>query len=358
MTAQTNKIIKVLGQEPQSEQEFVNYLQSGLEKKLGANRVIYEGFNERMYNYIFTFNHKTNEKTEKQILVKIAKLSKSNPDIYLPGHWQMSGNSYDSLVYLDKAVPKNSKITIPSPILEFPEVGGFAREWIAGDCLLDFMPMGKRSASEQDHSRLKKQFREVGEAIGILHAKTFDPKRNVAQKPIKKYTENLSNWFSKFKINPYLISTRRALNFVKKQNSNIEWNSVGTSWVHGDLIPANIILTGNGETSIIDMEHSKFDSPMFDISWFMVRTSIDYGWRAHLYSIKFMNELNTQFLQGYISEFREGFNEQLYMLYAVLNILQCIYLEYTTSLVVFMRNTYASLVLNNYLNYCKSKGFL
>lgn len=354
--ANKNRIIKVIGQEPQSEQEFVDYIEKRLKAQLGSNKITYTGFKEKTLNYLFTFNQKT-EKEEKQILVKIAKLSKSNPDIYLPGHWQKSGNSYDSIVYLDKIIPENSKIAVPAPILNFPELKGFAREWIAGDCLLDFMHLAERSASDEDHSKLKEQFRNIGEAIGILHTKTYDARGNISQKPTNQYITNLSNWFSRFKINPYTRSIRAALNFAKIQSATIDWDNVSTSWVHGDLIPANIILTKNNKISIIDMEHSKFDSPMYDVSWFMVRTLIDNGYRTHKYSTKYLNELNSQFLQGYLTEFKEDFNQQIFMLYSVLNILQCIYLEYTTSLAVFMRNTYSWILLKNYLNSNKTKAY-
>jgi hypothetical protein len=88
-------------------------------------------------------------------------------------------------------VPENSKLVIPTPYMEFTEYSGFAREWAEGDCLVNSMPLGRWSAPEENHLKLKKYFKDVGEAIGVLHFETYQPNRNDAWEPAKRYISNL-----------------------------------------------------------------------------------------------------------------------------------------------------------------------
>jgi thiamine kinase-like enzyme len=147
------------------------------------------------------------------------------------------------------------------------------------------------------------------------------------------------------------------MSFIKRAESEINWGLVGTSWIHGDLIPANIIITKNGKISLIDYEHARVDSPLFDASWFYVRTMIDSGWMPHKYSNKYLYELNLAFLEGYLTTFKAEFDEKLFSIYCILNALQCVYVEYNTSIAVFFRNSYAALFIRNYLSWLQKSGY-
>jgi tRNA A-37 threonylcarbamoyl transferase component Bud32 len=349
------KLIQALNSKPESEQKIVNYLSERLKISLGISELCYLGFEERSFNYLFRFTETGPQ--NRKIFVKLSRLAKSDQSVYLPGHWHLSKESFSTLSYLRSAFPQNSKLAVPTPYVEFCKYSGFAREWVEGDCLVNFMPLGRWYASKDSHQKLKSHFRDVGEAIGTLHFKTYDPTRCVAEESVKQYIENLSGWFKKFRFNIYSRAISSAMKFLKQAESEIRWDQVGTSWVHGDLIPANIIITKNGKASLIDYEHSHFDSPLFDTSWFVVRTMIDSGWMPHKYSNRFLNELNLAFISGYKQTFKVNFDEKLFRLYCILNTLQCLYVEYNTSVAVFFRNNYAALFLKNYLDTYKATDY-
>lgn len=337
--------------------EDENMIIQCLKNKLGGNMdargLTYEGFAETASSYLFRFMQKTNSfpKT-KQVLVK---LFKSNHCVDLATN--PTENSYNFLVYLNRIVSDNPHIAIPKQIAILPELNGIVKEWVDGDSLQELMRRGGRFAPKEKRRILEAHFRNIGEAIGFLHLKTYDQSRCSAKLHMDRKLENLCKSIKQLRFNLYSKQLRRALEYVKQTNSKISWNLVGTSWVHGDFVHSNILVTNQGRIGILDFSDSRFDSPLFDISRFMVRTIIDFGYMPNRFSKQYLLELNESFLQGYSSLFGKEISNDLLMFYSIFNIIQSISSAYTRDFRLFFRNNSAITLLNRYLQACKAECY-
>jgi tRNA A-37 threonylcarbamoyl transferase component Bud32 len=337
----------------ENETSIVRYLMDELSNNIDARELVYLGCAETGNSYLFRFMVKAASITKaKQILVK---LFKSNQCMDLPSN--PSENSYNFLMHLCKISSDNSEIVIPKPIAILPELNGLAKEWLVGDSLRELMRLSGRFSSNGSRRILEAHFRNVGEAIGFLHSKTYDQSRCSAKLHMDRKLENLSKSIEQLRFNIYLKHIKRAVEYVKQTNSNISWNRVGTSWVHGDFVHSNILVTAQGQIGILDFSDSRFDSPLFDVSRFMLRTIIDFGYMPNKFSKQSLLELNRSFLRGYLSLFGKEIPEDLFMLYSIFNLIQFISPAYTSDVHLFLRNNYSLILLKKYMQACKAEGY-
>lgn len=332
---------------------IVQYLKNKLSSNLEAKGLTYLGFTETNSSYLLRFMEKPNSvlKTKKVVV----KLFKSNQCIDLPCN--PSDNSYNFLSYLSEITSNNSCIVIPKPLARLPELNGVAKEWVEGTNLRELMRLGGLFVSKESRRTLKTHFRKVGEAMGFLHLKTYDQNRHIAKLHMNRKLENMSKSIEHLRLNYNSRYIKQGLEYLKQINSTISWSNIGTSWVHGDFVHSNVLVTDQGQIAILDFSDSRFDFPLFDVSRFMVRTLIDFGYMQHKFSNHFLLELNTSFFQGYLSLFGKKISNDLLLLYSIFNIIQFISPEYTCDFRGFLRNNYAIILLNKYMQACKVEGY-
>ena len=278
---------------------------------------IFEGFREVNCSYILRLKLiQENSDLPEHIYVKLFKKKVPNVNVsYAP--FENSYKSMKQLRSLSKIIPS---LVVQKPLMMLPEVNAVVMEWVNGTSLTEFMLYSDRFSSEKEKQRLEANFELLGRTMGFIHKQSLSlndqPKFNDILSLNLSHLENLL-------LHSYLKNSRTA-NHALKYLKNASFKNMPTSWVHGDLSPTNVLLTQDNRIVLIDFEHSRFDSPYFDIGSFTVRASIYLGHNPLRFSLSYNNKLINKFLKGYFFSSNQQFSVEILRYFQIFDLLQFI----------------------------------
>lgn len=301
-------------------------------------------FTEYEHSYLFKFIISTKSSdVRKSLAVKLYKARKSVDTPFNP-----SDNSCFFLEKISSFSPEIPQLVVPRSVMKLTELNGFVREWIDGNDLATIM-MGGRSSFNCEKKKLPSYFKKIGEVIGLIHNQTYSSDATSA----KSFTISKVAAINRQICNSYLKNSKyvkRTMTCIEDAISTIAWKNVGVTLTHGDLVHSNIVLPPDGGVALIDFAESRYDLPYHDISRFMVRTMIDYGWVHHRYPSSYIAGLNSRFFEGYLSSMRHKIKSDVFQCFSIFNTLQFISLLYKSGFRSFLsvRDWYALFLLRNH----------
>jgi thiamine kinase-like enzyme len=313
-----NQLEKKLSSYP-DKTAITRYVSHQLKIKLQlSEEPIFEGFREVNCSYILRLRLlQENSDLPEHIYVKLFKKKVPNVNVsYAP--FENSYKSMKQLCNLSKIIPS---LVVQKPLIMLPEVNAVVMEWVNGTSLTEFMLYSDRFSSEKEKQRLEANFELLGRTMGFIHNQSLSlnenqPKFNDILTLNLNHLQNLLN-------NSYLKNSRtanHALTYLKKAS----FKNIATTWVHGDLSPTNVLLTQDNKIVLIDFEHSRFDSPYFDIGSFTVRASIYLGHNPLRFSHSYNNKLINKFLKGYFFSSNKHFSIEMLRYFQIFDLLQFI----------------------------------
>jgi aminoglycoside phosphotransferase (APT) family kinase protein len=230
-----------------------------------------------------------------------------------------SENSYKSMKRLRDLSVDIPSLVIQKPLATLPEVNALVMEWVNGTNLTDIMQYSTRFSSEKEKKLLENSFENLGRTMELVHSRTLAVDANSSE-----FSNNLSlnmNHIENLLKNSLLKNSKLIKQaFIFLRNTPLQ--DLTTTWVHGDLSPTNVIITRDNKILIIDFEHSRFDSPYFDLGSFVVRSKIYFGHNPIRYSINYNNNLINKFLTGYFSLPNHKFSKEMLRYYEIFDLLQ------------------------------------
>ncbi len=308
------------------ESSITRYVSQQLKTKLGLKEEpVFEGFHEVNCSYIVRLRllKETNDLPE-HVYVKLFKKKVSNVNVpFAPFE-----NSYRSMQQLSNIAKSIPSLAVQKPLIALPEINAVVMEWVNGTSLTEFMVHSNRSSSEKEKQVLETNFELLGKTTGFIHNQSL----TLGEIPTKFSTTldlNL-NHIQNLLIHSYLRNSKIAKHaFTYLKNSLLK--DMTSTWIHGDLSPTNVLLTQENKIVLIDFEHSRFDSPYFDLGSFTVRASIYLGHNPLRYSNSYNNKLISKFLKGYFSSSNQQFSIEMLRYYQIFDLLQYILNHFSSS---------------------------
>ena len=299
--------------------EITKYVSQQLKIKLKlGEEPIFEGFREVNCSYILRLRlcQEKNDLPE-HIYVKFFKKKMPNVNVsYAPFE-----NSYKYMKHMSNLTKDIPALTAQKPLLILPEVNAVVMEWVNGTSLTDFMVYSNRFSSEKEKQRLEANFELLGRTMGFIHNQSLSLNENQP-----KFNDILSlnlNHLENLLSHSYLKNSRTA-NHAMKYLKNASFKNIATTWIHGDLSPTNVLFTQDNRIVLIDFEHSRFDSPYFDVGSFTVRASIYLGHNPLRFSQSYNNKLISKFLKGYFFSSNQKFSIEMLRYFQIFDLLQFI----------------------------------
>jgi RIO-like serine/threonine protein kinase len=332
----------------QDKNSAIKYVLERLKDKLGLEKLSYEGSFESATSYVYKFKLCSVD-TQRRIIVKLYKIGKSI-DVDVPS----SENESIFLEQLSQYCFDIRDVVIPRPIAYLPEVNGVVREYVDGVNLQKLMSLYGRFSSKNEKRRLIVYFMKVGRVIGLIHARTYKSNTDKPKFYLNAKLERIKSQLHYSHLGPPLQQyVDDALKCIKDGISVLSSKNCGIVWTHGEFIHSNILITNQHKVALLDFAESRFDSPYHDISRFIVRTLIDYGYNPLRYSTKYLLKLNHVFLKSYLSSFPYRIHDEVLHLYYIFQIIQFISFLYKSNVLNLLspRDWYALLLLKKY---CKN----
>lgn len=235
-------------------------------------------------------------------------------------HRNPSENVYNSLLKIARLCYSTSKLVVPRPIAKLPEMNGVIIELISGTTLDRYFPRNYFCLMKRKQM-LAKCFRDLGSAIGMVHAQTGQLGSRNAKLYFELKMESIKNKICGSRLKS-LRTIKKTLRLLDDVASTITWSKNPCSLIHGDLVHNNIIITDDGKIAIIDWAESRMDSPYHDISRFTIRTLLDYSYNFKS-APNFLTSLNYDFLNSYFNTYKNlTISNKLYYFYCTFNTLQ------------------------------------
>ena len=145
----------------------------------------------------------------------------------------------------------------------------------------------------------KKIIIKIAKWLGKLHLLTAKKKKissNSLEKIIEKYSgSNVKNYKKKF--------YKKDLNFIARKKNIV-------CQIHGDFNAKNVMVKGNKDICIIDLESSGYGLPIIDVYNFIITLDVVASLNPFLLS-NFKNELSNIFLKTYFNTTNFEFPENL-----------------------------------------------
>jgi thiamine kinase-like enzyme len=299
--------------------EITKYVSQQLRIKLELKEEpIFEDFREVNCSYILRLRlcQEKNGLPE-HIYVKFFKKKVPNVNVsFAPFE-----NSYKYMKQMSNLTKDIPTLVAQKPLLILPEVNAVVMEWVNGTSLTEFMMYSNRFSSEKEKRVLELNFELLGRTMGLIHNQSL----SLGEIP-PKFNDILSlniNHIQNLLIHSYLKNSRivkHALSYLKDASLKNET----TTWIHGDLSPTNVLFTQDNRIVLIDFEHSRFDSPYFDVGSFTVRASIYLGHNPLRFSNGYNNKLINKFLKGYFLSSNQQFSIEMLRYFQIFDLLQFI----------------------------------
>jgi thiamine kinase-like enzyme len=318
---------------------------------LGQDMKFYD-LTEYRRSYIYRFKQRDSQYAGDKGLITV-KIIKQNQNIGISKN--LAENEYKNLETIHKLSGTIHNLVIPKPLKLLRNQNGIIMENVDAASLREVMHGNNWLNSESRSKKLKPIFGDIGRILGTLQLNTYSSDCSIDKKKfvidlrtIETLTRN-----SFIRRTPRVI--KQALVRINDAISTVDWAKIGLVWVHGDLIPSNILVTRNGKIGLIDFDKSRFGSPYHDISHFVVRTLLDFSYNFK-YSSKCIGKLNQNFLTEYIRSFPYKLKDNLFWLYCSFNTLQNISFLHSQRITSrhlhpnsILRDRYALSLLNEYL---------
>lgn len=274
---------------------------------------VFAGFAKSTNAYLLKYVVTNESQIEDAVLIaKIYRTKRSIDTTVNP-----SDNAYLFLTLFYDLSSEITQLVMPKPIMKLTTINGYVREWVEGVTLNSILKI----SSDFRNEKIINYFKNVGSVIGNFHNKTYCPNAESAESytilKLKKTRNEISNSYLK---RSKLIN--QVMNHLEEEISTISWKNVGLTLTHGDFVHSNILITANGDLSLIDCAESRFDLPYQDVSRFIVRTKIDYGGKPIKHNTKCIDELNRNFLNSYLNSTNYKFSYDIFYYFYIFNIVQ------------------------------------
>jgi tRNA A-37 threonylcarbamoyl transferase component Bud32 len=318
-----------------------------LNDQLNLGKIYYQNFSETRSSYLFRLRASSLVDAHKELVVKIYKININDSGL------NPSENEYHFLKTLNSLSSDIPQLVIPKAIMHIPEVNAVVMEFIHGNNLQGYMPLGERLSSASEKKRLEAYFKYLGNIIGLIHARTYKSNSEKPSTYMNARFNYLKNQVRYSHIGPFKKYVDKGLKCIEEGVSTLSKTGQGITWTHGDLCHSNVLFTPyENKIALIDFAESRFDSPYHDISRFSLRTLL-HGSRPHKYSSRYLQKLNDEFIRGYINSFPYKISRDFFLLYSIFNLIQFISFLYKSefSELKSLRNWYALYLLNNMCNH-------